>query len=221
MADIKIVGIADTHMSHEEIRPHDGDILVVAGDFCGFGRQHEVIEFNRWLGTLPHEYKIVVAGNHDLICQDNATHIAALFTNAIYLDRQQVTVKGIKFYGMPWTPQFLNWAFMYEPGSGLCNALWGDVHEDTNILISHGPPHGTGLGMTERGEDVGCWTQRQRILELPDLRATFCGHIHGAAGISKVGKTVCHNVSVIDEGYVPWLTEKHGQVYIWRDNADM
>ena len=40
--------------------------MVHAGDFTKFGLVSEVIEFNDWLGTLPHPHKIVVAGNHEL-----------------------------------------------------------------------------------------------------------------------------------------------------------
>ena len=43
-----------------------GDILIHAGDFTRCGNLKEVREFNTWIGTLPHKYKVVIAGNHEL-----------------------------------------------------------------------------------------------------------------------------------------------------------
>ena len=41
--------------------PH-GDILIHAGDFSNAGCVSEVKNFNKWLGSLPHKHKIVIAG---------------------------------------------------------------------------------------------------------------------------------------------------------------
>ena len=65
---VTIVCMSDTHSTLNEIE-HDipgGDIFIHAGDFTRYGLQSEVEEFNKWLGTLPHQYKVVVAGNHEL-----------------------------------------------------------------------------------------------------------------------------------------------------------
>ena len=48
----------------------DGDVLLHTGDFTykkskGLNQMEQVIQFNDWLGTLPHKHKIVIAGNHD------------------------------------------------------------------------------------------------------------------------------------------------------------
>jgi len=68
----------------------------------------EIAEFNDWLGTLPHRYKVVIAGNHDLLFDhtfyndtwrkwvDTKEHCeplsaAALLTNAThYLEHNEV-----------------------------------------------------------------------------------------------------------------------------------
>ena len=57
---IKVVMISDTHGKHREldnILP-DGDILIHAGDFSFDYNIEDAIDFNNWLGTLPHRYKI-------------------------------------------------------------------------------------------------------------------------------------------------------------------
>ena len=46
----------------------DGDILIHAGDFMAFGdAPKEIIDFNHWLGQQSQRFKVVIAGNHDLI----------------------------------------------------------------------------------------------------------------------------------------------------------
>ena len=65
---IRIVCISDTHNLTD--RPDfpsipEADILIHTGDFTICGKTEDVIKFNDWLGTLPHEYKIVIAGNHE------------------------------------------------------------------------------------------------------------------------------------------------------------
>ena len=62
---IRMVCISDTHSAVENLeipfKIPDGDILIHAGDFTNYGEVEKVKEFNTWLGTLPHAYKIVVA----------------------------------------------------------------------------------------------------------------------------------------------------------------
>lgn len=211
MPSVKVVGIADTHGQHKNLFIPEGDILVVAGDFCNRGTVDEVIEFNAWLGTLPHKYKVVVPGNHDLVCEGQVGFIKNLFGNATYLDMASTTILGLKFFGMPYTPSFGDWAFMRAAGSRGLEMLWAGVPADTQVLVSHGPPACTKLGRTKptayaKGEDAGCVAHRRRIPELPDLRVAFCGHIHEGAGEAMVCGRKYLNVSVLDEKYEKYPT---------------
>ncbi|XP_056640978.1 UPF0046 protein T07D4.2 [Diorhabda sublineata] len=65
---IRFVCMSDTHSLIRNIIYDipDGDIFIHAGDFTKCGQKEEVIQFNEWLGSLPHRYKIVIAGNHEL-----------------------------------------------------------------------------------------------------------------------------------------------------------
>ena len=45
-----------------------------------------VQDFNAFLGTLPHRYKIVIGGNHDQVLLDlGVTRVRSILTHAIYL----------------------------------------------------------------------------------------------------------------------------------------
>ncbi|MEE6477552.1 hypothetical protein FKM82_011548 [Ascaphus truei] len=121
----RFVCISDTHSRTDLLQMPYGDVLIHAGDFTELGLPSEVKKFNDWLGSLPYEYKVVTAGNHeltfdhefmaDLIKQDfyyfpsvsklkpeNYENVQSLLTNCIYLQDSEVTVKGFRIYGSPW-----------------------------------------------------------------------------------------------------------------------
>ncbi|XDV24548.1 hypothetical protein PO909_028681 [Leuciscus waleckii] len=121
----RFVCISDTHSRTDTIQMPYGDVLLHTGDFTELGLPSEVKKFNDWLGTLPYEIKIVIAGNHeltfdqefmaDLIKQDfyyfpsasklkpeNYENVQSLLTNCIYLQDSDVTVRGFRIYGSPW-----------------------------------------------------------------------------------------------------------------------
>lgn len=65
---IRIVAMSDTHSLTKHLRfdVPAGDIFIHAGDFSACGNLNEIVEFNEWLGSLPHEHKLVICGNHEL-----------------------------------------------------------------------------------------------------------------------------------------------------------
>lgn len=73
MPRVRIVCISDTHGQHIKLSVPDGDVLVHAGDFMAFGyAPKEIADFNHWLSTQPHRYKVVIAGNHDVMIDGHA-----------------------------------------------------------------------------------------------------------------------------------------------------
>lgn len=73
---IRIVCMSDTHAltKHLKFSVPEGDIFIHAGDFSACGSLNEIIEFNEWLGELPHKHKLVIAGNHELTFDPSFTH---------------------------------------------------------------------------------------------------------------------------------------------------
>src|ERR1700760_677717 len=65
---IKIVCISDT-LGHRIPMP-DGDVLIHAGNLTQHGTFVEVQAMLDWLNSLPHQHKILVAGNHDMILDE-------------------------------------------------------------------------------------------------------------------------------------------------------
>lgn len=108
---MRLIFISDTHCQLHTLDVPDGDILVHAGDFSNFGTLEELIDFNSALETLPHRHKLIIAGNHDLIFENEPVIARNALTNAIYLQDSEVVIEGLRIYGSPWIPPSLSRAF--------------------------------------------------------------------------------------------------------------
>ena len=196
----RIVCLSDTHNCNEEIIVPDGDILIHAGDSTIRGTQYEVEEFAHWYASLPHRYKIFVAGNHDWLFQIENRFARLLVSKFIYLQDSFVIVENLKIYGSPWQPRFFDWAFNLNRGRELAEK-WSLIPEDTDILITHGPPNGI-LDQTPQGDFAGCEQLRKRVEEIRP-KAHIFGHIHCGYGTHEEFGVKFINASTCDESYEP------------------
>ena len=197
---LRVVAIADTHGLHDEMEIPDGDVLVHAGDVSGRGRREEIERFDAFLGTLPHPVKIVIAGNHDFLFEHKPAEARALITNATYLQDSAVTIEGVKFYGSPWQPWFYDWAFNLHRGEAI-RKVWDLIPEDTDVLITHGPPAFHGDRCTD-GRKVGCMDLHE-VIEVVRPKFHVFGHIHEGYGTTRDEHTTYINASSCDFGYAP------------------
>lgn len=190
---MKVVIISDTHNLHTNFGAlPDGDMIIHAGDVTTWGKENELRNFARWWKELPYEHKIVIAGNHDQCLQKQPELTNEVFEGTHYLLDSSVTIEGIKFYGSPWTPAFRDFFFMKERGKDIAER-WNIIPEDTDVLITHGPPMGYG-DLTMPGVRTGCEDLYRRLLEL-NLQYHICGHIHENYGIRRLEDTVLINAS--------------------------
>lgn len=199
---MKIVAISDTHTMHRGIDIPDGDVLIHAGDITGRGSFHQIIDFCTWLEQLPHKHKIVIAGNHDwcFVNKGREMSAGAISESATYLEDSEIVIDGIKFYGSPWQPEFCDWAFNLPRGKALAEK-WRMIPDDTDVLITHGPPQHI-LDYCPDG-NVGCADLRVRVLRMPNLKYHIFGHIHESYGTEVRGQTTFVNASVCTGAYKP------------------
>ena len=138
---MKLVCTSDTHGFHHRLKLPPGDVLIHAGDFCSRGDEWEAKNFAVWLHDQNYKHKIVISGNHDRIMEKDPQFGELLFGGvAHYLLDSSVVIDGIKFYGSPWQPAFNNWAFNIPRDSDEIAAKWNLIPDDTDVLITHGPP---------------------------------------------------------------------------------
>jgi Icc-related predicted phosphoesterase len=74
------------------------------------------------------------------------------------------------------------------------------IPEETNIIVSHGPPYGIGDPSRE-GESVGSKALLKRMDELPNLQLVVCGHLHSGYGTYKHKDITVVNAALLDEDY--------------------
>jgi len=200
---MKIICLSDTHNCNEIAVP-DGDILIHAGDATIQGTIPEVAAFNYWFANLPHKYKIFVAGNHDWLFETNNGYARSLLDDSIiYLQDSFVEIENLKIYGSPWQPRFFDWAFNLNRGAEMAEK-WKLIPDETDILITHGPPHGI-LDEVPRQyfiENTGCEELRKRV-EIIRPKLHVFGHIHCGYGQTEKSGVKFVNASNCDESYAP------------------
>ena len=188
---MKLVIVSDTH-GHKPKLP-DGDVLIHCGDFSGMGSIKELANFNQWFSSQPHQYKIVVPGNHDGAVV-NFGHLLIESGNILLLDNM-VTIEGKTFYGSPWTPTFGDWYFMKDRGPAIAER-WSRIPENLDVLITHGPPMGVMNWSNYSKEHIGCVNLLKKVLEVKPKIHCF-GHVHTPGivvqhGIKFINAAICN-----------------------------
>lgn len=205
---LRIVCLSDTHNCNEQIVVPDGDILIHSGDATIQGTEPEIEDFLAWFYSLPHKHKVFVAGNHDWLYETNNRFARLLTANfgIKYLQDSFIEIEGLKIYGSPWQPRFFDWAFNLMRGQEIAEK-WKLIPNDTDILITHGPPNGI-LDEVSRGnwiENTGCEELIKKVEELSknNLKLHIFGHIHCGYGQAEKFGVKFVNASNCDENYEP------------------
>jgi Icc-related predicted phosphoesterase len=195
-------------MQHEDVEVPNGDIIIHSGDALSSGSIGELQIFIRWFMRLPHRMKVYVPGNHDVSLAGSAIiDVEALDRVGLHvlIDRKVVDESGLSFYGVPWTTDFLShrWVFNYCHSGRSPEEIWSDVPDDTDVLISHGPPRGWADRVAPGREHLGCSVLAKRLAEVKP-KLFVCGHIHGGYGVREWDNGARWvNASVCTERYQP------------------
>jgi predicted phosphohydrolase len=202
---MRIVAVADTHLYQADLGTLPaGDVFIHAGDLLRGGTLEELRSLVPWLVALPHPHKILVAGNHDwCFARSLAETLAVLGPGFIYLQDSGITVDEVRFWGSPWQPEYNHWAFNLPRGEALAER-WRLIPEQTDVLITHGPPRGIGdrAGMARR---EGCEELLKAVGRVRPILHLF-GHIHEDGGLWRVGETTFANVTT-------WESERGPSVF--------
>lgn len=198
MKEIAVDLVSDLHGYYPELQ--GGDLLLIAGDLSARNREEEFAEFMEWLQRQPYEKKVFIAGNHDGILE-NRKLTFPLDSGIVYLCDSGTDYEGLKIWGSPYTPTFMNWYFMRDRGAPI-KKHWDLIPLDTQILITHGPPYGYG-DQTEVGDHAGCQDLLQRLEALENLKLHAFGHIHEGYGSYLYEDIPLINCSLVNERYAP------------------
>lgn len=196
---MQVVAVSDLHGHLPPIPPCD--LLLIAGDVCPsrdhdlqFQKQWLYGSFTAWLLTVPAEKIIGVWGNHDLVAEKEEIDLPWTV-----LTDQMTEYQGLRIYGLPWTREFFDWAFML-PEVELDKKY--EAIPDCDIIVSHGPPFSCGDYVPRSRENVGSRAFAKRISEIQPRLAVF-GHIHEGREHSVYHDMHVANVTLVDEHYRP------------------
>ncbi|KAI1714005.1 calcineurin-like phosphoesterase domain-containing protein [Ditylenchus destructor] len=208
---VRFVCISDTHEKLADLLPRipPGDVLVHTGDFTNYGDPKAVQEFNELMGSLPHKYKIVIAGNHELgwdetedLSKRNEYYAGKpgspggnkLLTNCIYLQDNSTTVYGINIYGSSWHPLIENPFYRERGASILKEWLKIPTGGEVDVLLTHTPP----LGHSDAwyGERWGCAELLNCVEKRVHPKFHVFGHVHEQNGITTNDETIFINASI-------------------------
>jgi Icc-related predicted phosphoesterase len=201
---LRVAAISDLHGFLPDVPACD--VLLVAGDVCpvedhalDFQRGWLEGPFSEWLAGLPAGAIVGIAGNHDFVAEADPELMQSLPWT--YLCEETTDVDGLRIHGAPWTPTFMEWAFMQEESE--LAGVWAGIPADVDVLLTHGPPLGHG-DLAVHGVHVGSETLAARLPALERLQLHAFGHIHEAGGSrGKFGDATLANVSYVDFDYTP------------------
>ncbi|GHT54707.1 hypothetical protein FACS189446_4980 [Bacteroidia bacterium] len=195
---MKILHLSDTHGKHHLLKDlPKADIIVHSGDVSEDGTENEMLDFLNWFCDLNYQYKIVVAGNHDLCLIGE--QIEGLPENCHYLCNSGVEIERIKFWGVPY--------FLSNELNGDTAQLMAKIPDNTDILITHQPPYG--ILDFEDNNNFGCLDLLQSLPRICPKYHLF-GHIHASYGIEKMQHTTFVNASLVRKNKIvnkPFLLE--------------
>ena len=209
---MKITFISDTHTKHHQVTSQlpGGDLLIHTGDFSSRGYKHEVNGFFDWFNSLDnYTNKIVIAGNHDLMFEDDpmfAKDIMSNYPNVTYLQDDLEVIgenyqSSVKVWGSPWQPEFYNWAFNLPRNGEELKEKWDMIPVGVDILMTHGPPWGHLDTVVGQSMNLGCELLTERLKVVKPKIHVF-GHIHSGYGYKFHEGTHYFNAAVLGEDYV-------------------
>lgn len=183
---MKICAISDTHTHHDDLilKEEDNiDVLIHAGDLSYRGTQQEIISFLDWFERQPATYKVFIAGNHDFGFENKRKQSEELLKgrDVIYLNDSGVKLMGKQIWGSPVQPWFHDWAFNRRSD---IQEHWDLIPDNTDVLITHGPPHMILDKCLMGGNRVGCPRLLKKIQEIKPQVHIF-GHIHEGYGVKE------------------------------------
>lgn len=204
---LKILCVSDLHGKFPYLYG-TYDLVLIAGDILsnsmpgGITRKahtKDIQDFTKFLKRLNEISGAVVGigGNHDLLFEADP-ELPRNFP-WIYLCNDEVVIDGIRIYGSPanfrckerdyrFHKAFASWPNGEDYVANKLSNL-----KQCHILLTHQPAYGI-LDETYYSANVGSKAIYNKILEIePNL--VVCGHIHEAAGTTKIGNTKIVNAA--------------------------
>jgi hypothetical protein len=186
---LRFVCMSDTHNEISKISIPYGDVFVHCGDAVNHRTSaRDLINFNQFVGQLPHKYKLFISGNH-CVCLNpqQPERSQKLLSNMTYIQDQLVDIEGVRIYGSPWRPKrgcfYRAEAFGYD-SKHIREDKWSKIPDDIDFLLTHGPPYSIRDYNHSTRDHLGCPDLLDEIVTRIRPRIHLFGHMHSCHGAS-------------------------------------
>ena len=172
---------SDTHGMYRRLSvPDEADILICAGDACEGFAPEQLKDFFTWYVSIPAKLRIFVAGNHDMVFDEQPEYARSLVPEGVMLlENDSVDFDGIRIHSVVARP------YLKAPIT---------LPEDIDILVTHGPAY------SHLDRETG---DKDLFLAITKARPKYhiFGHVHeeGLKRESVLGGTTFLNVSYFEE----------------------
>jgi Icc-related predicted phosphoesterase len=194
--EITICLFSDTHELHREVEMPRASLYLCSGDFTMFSRDvSSVRDFNSWLADLGAPV-VLIPGNHESFIEAHPSE-RSLLSNATVLINESVEIAGgLKIWGSPVTP-LSNTAFGM-PSPDERRRLYNTIPDDTDILITHGPPFEILDRAPGSRYHAGCPELLEAVQRVQPMLHVF-GYVHGAYGTEELDGTLYLNAALLSQ----------------------
>ncbi len=205
---ISVAASSDIHGSWMDLPwPPDANILALAGDLTSDGSLRNTMALMQWASQFTPYYDsvVMIPGNHDHALANMgsyATVVGADHGITLLID-SAADICGKRFWLSPWSLTHGKGSFMAD--EAFLERRFAEIPDDTQVIISHGPPKGT-LDFVARngGVHAGSQALAVRIAQLQQLEAIVFGHIHECGGRrASIGNAMAYNVAALDRSHCP------------------
>jgi len=189
--------IEAAHRTAAKAERTQADVIVVCGDITHFGSVKDAEKMLAPLTTLSKPI-LYVAGN----C-DPSELAEAQITGATNIHGQCQKINNISFMGIGAAPtsRFYSWFEMSETKIMTSLERMADRCPPNKwlVVVSHAPPKDTSVDLAFSKIHAGSVSLRTFIEERkPSI--VFCGHIHEAKGVDRIGDTIIVNPGPVRHG---------------------
>lgn len=211
---VRFVALSDTHRYHEAVELPQGEVLLYAGDSVGnYGRSSDLsqqfTDFLAWLSVQSRRFAHVffIAGNHETFLDDQQGDTSLAIAqlqgfldsnkNCTYLNNTAAVYRGIRMFGSPITVSRVEtegkkyYSRAFERLSEQRVALWAQLPEGLDLLMTHCPPSGRLCSQTVG--DPLLAARLASMLKPPHFH--IFGHDHCFLGVDFNEQTVFLNVA--------------------------
>ncbi len=201
---MKLLVVSDFHGSIEaahktatKAKKTEADVIIVCGDITHFGSVEDAEKILAPLTAMEMPV-LFVPGN----C-DPSQLAEAQIKGALNLHEQCHRFDNVSFMGLGAAPssRFYSWFEMSE--GKILNTLVQTADRCSEngslVVVSHTPPKGTKVDRAFSAIHAGSASLRT-FIEKRKPSIVFCGHIHEAKGVDRIGDTIIVNPGPVRHG---------------------